>query len=102
MNKRHGHRCNGKISATYASHRDMKQRCNNSKNKRYSNYGGRNISYCKAWDNFVNFLNDMGESPEGKTLDRIDNDGNYGPDNCKWSTPKEQCANRGGKFKCVE
>jgi len=64
----------------------MIQRCNNSKNKRWSGYGGRGISVCERWSKFENFFKDMGERPKGNTLDRVDNDKGYHKDNCRWTT----------------
>jgi hypothetical protein len=72
----------------------MKTRCLNPKNDKWHRYGGRGITVCDRWLSFDNFLADMGERPKGKTIDRIDNDGNYEKENCKWSTPKEQLQNR--------
>lgn len=87
------------VSKTYNSWYSMKQRCYNSNFDKYLNWGGRGITVCRRWRNsFINFLKDMGELPEGKTLDRIDNNGPYGPWNCKWSTWKEQNNNK-RKFK---
>ena len=75
---------------------DMKQRCNNPHNQFYARYGGRGILYCKEWDSFPPFMewalsNGYNDS---LTLDRIDNDGNYCPSNCKWSTQSEQASNK--------
>lgn len=81
-------------SPTHYSWQAMRIRCRNPRSKDYHRYGGRGIVICDRWDKFENFLADMGERPVGKTLDRRDNDGNYEPSNCKWSTRKEQAANR--------
>ena len=73
----------------------MKQRCNNPNNTRYSAYGARGISVCQRWlHSFANFLADMGERPAGLTLDRIDTNGDYTPDNCVWSDERTQLRNR--------
>jgi hypothetical protein len=69
----------------------MKQRCNDSSS---SAYGGRGVQYDPLWESFDSFLDDMGERPEGRTLDRIDPDSNYGPGLCEWSTPEEQANNQ--------
>ena len=88
--KTHG-MCGTKIHKSWAA---MKERCCNKNCKSYYNYGGRGITVCPEWLEFENFYKDMGDMPEGLTLDRIDNNGDYNKDNCKWSTKKEQQNNR--------
>jgi|SRR3990172_6898932 len=84
----------GKRSPTYFSWSAMKQRCLNPKHTAYYRYGGRGISVCDKWLKFDDFLKDMGERPEGFSLDRINNNGNYEPSNCSWSSRKSQSQNR--------
>lgn len=79
---------------TYLSWKGMKARCNNPNNPKYHRYGGRGIRVCDSWRVFENFLEDMGPRPTGMTLDRVNNEGNYEPGNCKWSTRSEQALNR--------
>lgn len=77
----------------YARWVSMHSRCVDTKKNNFKYYGGRGIKVCERWNDFENFLADMGEPPPGLTLDRIENDGNYEPNNCRWATRKEQQAN---------
>jgi hypothetical protein len=72
----------------------MRNRCRNSKDKHFADYGGRGIMVCERWDSFVCFLEDMGKRPEGTTLDRENHNGNYEPKNCRWSNASVQAANK--------
>ncbi len=81
-------------SREYSSWGAMFQRCVNPNNPAYPRYGGRGISICKRWHKYENFLADMGRCPLGKSIDRINNDGNYDPHNCRWATATEQARNQ--------
>lgn len=84
------------FSAEYRAWADMKTRCYNPNRREYSYYGGRGIRVCERWLNsFENFLADMGRKPTSKhMLGRIENDGNYEPNNCEWQTRSQQMLNR--------
>jgi hypothetical protein len=92
---RHGHAGRGKKSRAYNSWSAMLQRCTNPYVRSYKYYGDRGITVCERWrESFEAFFADMGEPPEGHTLDRIDNEGNYQPDNCRWATRFVQNTNQ--------
>lgn len=91
---RHGHNRKGIHSPTYRSWTSMTSRCSNPKDPSFMYYGERGVSVCERWREFENFLHDMGVRPPGKTIDRLNSNGNYEPGNCRWATPKEQIQNR--------
>ena len=80
-------------SKTYYSWCNMIRRCNQKNHRAFIHYGGRGISVCERWMTFENFLSDMGEKPDGLTLERKNVNGNYEPSNCRWATPSQQAAN---------
>lgn len=89
----HGHNPMGKPSSTHRAWSSMCTRCFNRNNPSWKNYGGRGITACERWKAFENFLADMGERPKGTSIDRINNDGNYEPGNCRWATRIQQARN---------
>lgn len=90
---RHGCAVSGKHTRTYRIWQGMLNRCRNPNQKMWHRYGGRGIKVCAEWLVFENFVRDMGEAPEGLTLDRKDNDGNYELGNCRWTTRTHQRRN---------
>jgi hypothetical protein len=96
---KHGHSRAGQHTETYSIWKAIIQRCNNPKNTRYNSYGNRGIAVCQEWLHFENFLKDMGERPKGLSIDRINNDGNYCKENCRWATIDEQMNNRQNTLK---
>jgi hypothetical protein len=85
---------NQKRTTEYQRWHSMRKRCLDPNCPAYKNYGGRGIRICKRWQHYKNFLSDMGRCPPGKSLDRINNDGDYEPSNCRWATPSQQNRNR--------
>lgn len=94
---KHGHTSGGRCTSIYGRWKDMRQRCFNPNNPRYPDYGGREpipVTVCERWRKFENYYADMGDPPYGKSIDRINNDGDYEPSNCHWATKSMQVANR--------
>ncbi len=113
LNATHGHKRCGEESRTHHIWIGMRRRCNNPNDEAYKNYGGRGIIVCDRWNNkingFKNFLEDMGECPKGYEIDRINNNGGYYKENCRWTTSKINNRNRrdnillefNGKIQCL-
>lgn len=103
-NFKHGHATKSGKSPTYISWRNMMVRCYSKKSIKYTSYGGSGITVCQRWHIFQNFLDDMGERPDGHTLDRYPTEVKvYSMKNCRWATPTQQCLNRkkSGKGKFI-
>ena len=88
-NFRHG----GTNTSEYSSWTSMRDRCKNPKNVGWKSHGGRGIKVCSRWNDFKNFLQDMGKKPDGFWIDRINNNGHYVPSNCQWVSPSENLKN---------
>lgn len=96
-NYRHGY--SRVKSRTYKTWKEMRQRCTNPNSDKWKWYGGRGIAICEDWmKSFEKFLSDMGDRPDGMTLDRINSDGDYCKENCRWATPKQQAETNRGVF----
>ncbi len=94
LGKHNGTKHGKRYTPAYEIWKTMRQRCLNPRNAHYTYYGGRGISVCDRWLNsFVSFLEDMGERPEGCSIDRVNNDGNYEKSNCRWATSTQQARN---------
>lgn len=97
FNTKHGHASRGGKTPTYKVWMSMIRRCTMPSQDSYKLYGGRGIKVCDRWLNsYAAFLEDMGERPDGASLDRINSNGHYEPDNCRWASMKEQQRNRRG------
>lgn len=91
---KHGGYMGGKERPAHYTWRSMVARCTNPNHKAYGYYGRRGITVCERWMSYENFVADMGEPPEGMSLDRVDNDKGYEPGNCRWATRSEQQKNK--------
>lgn len=98
-NRKHGESPHKTRTKEYNAWRSMRQRCNSPANSHYNRYGGRGIRVCERWNDYENFIKDMGRCEDGLSLDRINPNGNYEPENCRWANKRDQSINRGGSIK---
>lgn len=100
MATKHGYLVGRQTTKTYSAWRDMRHRCRNPNHRQFKYWGGKGVTVCERWDDFINFLDDMGEAPPNTELDRIDSNLGYEPGNCIWATKPEASAHqthRGGR-----